>query len=224
MDGLWRRSANAAKRAQLSLRGWRAERNADAAGGISGCSQKPVPRCRIARSSKEVLWNLRCEIRIPRVLAGLVYPKAYPENRSRGRKRPIARAVQDFSIQPQLDRGICFQLAGQADRRCADSPRCRREQHERTEGHRVMQPPRVSLRIESHCGFVPVIACSLHSAPRPGRKTGSYVFMLVHNHARVLAVMPPNELGPIKAVRARAATPSVRRAEHLGSKRGFGVR
>ncbi|MBB4226093.1 hypothetical protein [Variovorax guangxiensis] len=64
---------------------------------------------RIARKSEEDRWNARLEICIPRVLDGLVYPEVYPENRVRDGKRLLARAAQDFSIQPQLDRGNALQ-------------------------------------------------------------------------------------------------------------------
>lgn len=36
-------------------------------------------------------------------------------------------------------------------------------------------------------------------------KTGSYLVMLIHNHVRDSAVMPPNELDQIKAVCAQLA-------------------
>jgi hypothetical protein len=38
-----------------------------------------------------------------------------------------------------------------------------------------------------------------------GMKTGSYLVMLIHNHVRGSAVIPPNELGAIKAVAAQLA-------------------
>ena len=54
-------------------------------------------------------WNARLEICIPQVLDDLVYPRVYLENRNRERKCLLARAAQDFSIQPQLDRGNALQ-------------------------------------------------------------------------------------------------------------------
>ncbi|MBB4225561.1 hypothetical protein [Variovorax guangxiensis] len=48
-------------------------------------------------------------------------------------------------------------------------------------------------------------ALATQRAEARGMKTGSYLVMLIHNHVHGSTVMPPNELGQIKAVCAQLA-------------------
>ncbi|WP_285415144.1 hypothetical protein [Variovorax sp. efr-133-TYG-130] len=65
----------------------------------------------------------------------------------------------------------------------------------------IGEPDRITLRLRKGDR-----ALAAHRAHSRGMKTGSYLALLIHNHVRDAAVLPPNEVDQIKVTNAQLAS------------------